>query len=125
MPKILVCDDNPAVLSAVMRSLREKGYAVTSTNSGEDAICLLGGRPPPDLLILDIAMPGLDGIAVLHSLGPAAPPVVVITGSFVDETEFCTGRVARVLRKPFDQDALLNVVAEVFAARPPVNTDSA
>jgi CheY-like chemotaxis protein len=114
MSRILLADDTPMLLAAAGRVLREAGHEVTSTNSGADAVCLLGAKPPPDLLLLDIVMPGLDGHEVIKQLGPSSPPVVVITGSHMRPEDFTNGKVKRVLVKPFDATALLATVAEVL-----------
>jgi DNA-binding response OmpR family regulator len=111
--RVLLADDNAALLAAAGRALREAGYLVTSTNNGADTVCLLGAKPPPDLVVLDVMMPGLDGYAVLRSLGPTAPPVVLMSGAPLDESQFDARKVSRVLAKPFDLTALLAAVAAV------------
>jgi two-component system, NtrC family, response regulator GlrR len=114
LSRILLADDNPALLAAAGRLLREQGHEVTSTNSGADAVCLLAAKPPPDLLLLDIIMPAFDGRQVLKALGPSAPPVILITGSPITLEDFERGKVVRVLIKPFDATALLNAVEDVI-----------
>lgn len=110
MARILVADDNAALLAAVGHYLRDAGHLVTSTNNGADALCLLSSKPPPDLFIIDIQMPGLDGYEVLKQLGPTAPPVVVISGGKVDENKFESSKVSRVLLKPFNASEMMEVV---------------
>lgn len=121
MSRILLADDSAPLLAAAGRALREAGHLVTSTNNGADAVCLLGAKPPPELLILDLVMPGLDGRQVLSVLGPSAPPVLVISGDGILPTDFASGKVVRVLPKPFDLDQLLAAVDDVLgrAAGPP------
>jgi CheY-like chemotaxis protein len=114
--RILASDDSPPLLAALGQTLREAGHLVTSTNNGADALCLLAAKPPPDLLILDLLMPGLDGHEVLKVLGPSAPPVIVISGMGAAPGDFAKGKVARVLAKPFDREQLLAAVAEVLQA---------
>jgi CheY-like chemotaxis protein len=112
--RILVADDNKDLLAAMGTVLIDEGYFVTLTNNGADALCLLAGKPPPDLLILDMVMPRLDGHEVLKALGPMAPPVVVITGErMVGQMlpeELTKGKVIRVLDKPFDKAKLMEAV---------------
>jgi two-component system, OmpR family, response regulator len=115
--RLLVADDNPPLLAALADSLRAAGHEVTATESGADALCLLHAKPSPDLLILDLLMPGLSGYDVLKHLGPTAPPVIVITGEIGDEVLESTldqGTVKRVLLKPFDQTALLAAVNDAL-----------
>ncbi len=114
MAKILVVDDSPSVLSAVIHSLRDVGHTVIGTNSGEDAICLLKSNPSLSLLILDMAMPGLDGLDVLHSINKGSIPVIVITGHVVSAEELSVGKIKRVLMKPFNQDQLLMAVDDAL-----------
>lgn len=129
MARVLVVDDNADLLTIVGQVLRDAGHAVTTTNGGADAVCLLAGKPPPDLLLLDLVMPGFDGHKVLRALGPTAPPVIVVTGSSeIGDGEAASGKVRRVLTKPFDQAALLAVVADALAepapATPPAGTSA-
>jgi DNA-binding response OmpR family regulator len=116
--RILLADDSAAVLAAVGQALRNEGHLVTSTNNGADALCLLAAKPPPELLILDLNMPGLDGHKVISALGPSSPPVLVITGEDLTEHDFATGKVKRVLLKPFDLKGLLAAVADVLGRVP-------
>lgn len=115
--RILVADDSAPLLAQVGLALREAGYTVTSTNSGADALCLLSSKPPPDLLILDMNMPGIDGHDVLKQLGPSAPPVVVISGDSVSPGELGSGKVARVVLKPFDLTKLMDAVTGALTTK--------
>jgi CheY-like chemotaxis protein len=124
MSRILIADDSPVLLAALDHSLRAAGHEVTSTNNGADALCLLHTKPPPELLILDLLMPGLNGYDVLKHLGPTAPPVIVITGlsgEEVPESSLDQGTVKRVVLKPFDQSDLLAAVNDALKrpAAPP------
>jgi diguanylate cyclase (GGDEF)-like protein len=80
--RILVADDDPDIRFLVTRLLERDGYAVVSASDGPDAL-RLARESLPDLLILDISMPGADGYAVCRTLqaeaGPGAPPVIFLT----------------------------------------------
>lgn len=65
--RILVVDDDPAVTTLLARGLRYEGYAVDVAQSGEDALQLVK-RGRPDLVVLDVMMPGLDGFEVCRRL---------------------------------------------------------
>lgn len=80
MQRILAIDDDPAVTSLLKRGLTYEGFTVETTNSGEAGLALARERQP-DLVILDIMMPGLDGLAVLQRLRAADPqlPVLLLT----------------------------------------------
>lgn len=108
--RILVVDDDPFLLAEISKALVRAGHFVTTTNNGGDALCLLATKPPPDLVLLDIKMPGWDGFTVLKHLGPTAPPVIVMSGSDLGDVDFQTDRVQRMIVKPFNLPKLLNAV---------------
>jgi adenylate cyclase len=81
--RILVVDDSQDNLE-LMRALLEEHYQVLTTDSGEEALEVLKSDPPPDLILLDIVMPRMDGFDVKRHLGAdpllAAIPVIFLTG---------------------------------------------
>ena len=87
-PRILVVDDTPANVRLLEAVLRPRGYEMLTASSGPEALAAVA-RDRPDLVLLDIVMPGLDGISVLERLKatPGASHVPVIMISAVDETE--------------------------------------
>jgi len=98
--------------------LEEAGYSVEIAEDGLSAIEILSHRRP-DLVVLDIVMPGIDGWAVLRHIAtlPRPPAVIVTTG----QAEFVPpntlgGLVAGHLLKPFRGDALLEMCADVLAS---------
>lgn len=80
MQRILVIDDDPAVTSVLKRGLSYEGFVVDVADSGEAGLAL-AREHYPDLVILDIMMPGMDGLAVLQRLRAAdvALPVLFLT----------------------------------------------
>jgi two-component system OmpR family response regulator len=80
MAHILVVDDEPTVCRAFARLLRSEGHEAWCAYGGSDALAHLGAHQP-DLIVLDLMMPGLDGFAVLEALRqqPSAVPVVAYT----------------------------------------------
>lgn len=117
--KILIADDDPAVVETLKAILERSGYDVDSAANGEECIkkILLHS---PDLLLLDIMMPKMDGysflvaIKELKALTGSAPemPVIVITGN---DTGINRGLVSHenirgYLRKPFDIPELLDKI---------------
>jgi len=79
--RIVVADDDPDILFLVARVLEREGHEVLRASSGEEAL-ELARASAPDLLLLDVSMPGMDGYAVcreLQRLGAAAPPVIFLT----------------------------------------------
>lgn len=65
--KILVVDDEPTICNMMSVFLKQLGYEVRTVNSGEEAIALFG-EDPPDMVLLDISMPGMRGIDVLRRI---------------------------------------------------------
>jgi CheY-like chemotaxis protein len=115
--RILVVDDDEFVRLMVGHILAAGGYEVDMAREGAEAIERIE-KSRPDLVILDLVMPGLDGWAVLDHLhrSEAAPPVVVVTGHGDLEVFARTARegVVGYLSKPFSLHELLLVSARVL-----------
>jgi len=78
--KVLVVDDNPAILELLNETLAEHGYEVTTSCDGVDAIQKISDISP-DIVITDIVMPGIDGIELLLSLRKDTPEIKIIAMS--------------------------------------------
>ena len=75
--RILVVDDEPQIRSALDVNLRARGYAVDLAVSGEDALHRAAAHHP-DLVLLDLGLPGIDGLEVVRGLrGWTAVPIIV------------------------------------------------
>ena len=88
MSKILVIDDEPSIRDLLDTLLRRKGYVVVLAESGRKGLELFR-REHPDVIILDMKMPGMDGLTVLqeiHRLDPRQP-VIILTGAGTAEME--------------------------------------
>jgi two-component system, NtrC family, response regulator AtoC len=72
MPRILVVDDDPGLLDNVSELLTEEGFEVIAASNGANAVALAKARAP-DLVVCDVAMPVMDGLAVLRALREHAP----------------------------------------------------
>lgn len=88
--RVLVVDDEPTVRGFVEFSLRGAKFDVTQASSGAAALAAIRSSPP-DLVLLDIRLPGMDGVEVLRQLR-AAPatkslPVIFLTGTTLDVDE--------------------------------------
>jgi putative two-component system response regulator len=85
---LLIVDDEPSNLAVLSRMLQER-YRVRAVNSGERALQAAGIAPRPDLILLDVMMPGMDGYAVLASLkqNPATCDIPVIFVTAMDSIE--------------------------------------
>jgi len=82
--KILVVDDEESIHLLYKEELEEEGYEVQSAMSGEDALKAFDTHQP-DLVILDINMPGMDGIEVLRQMKQKRPGIPVILSSAYPE----------------------------------------
>jgi len=80
MGHILVVDDEPAIVAVVRGRLEQEGFGVRAVASGEEALARVEADPP-DLLVLDVMLPGIDGFEVLHRLRGTGStvPVVMLT----------------------------------------------
>jgi two-component system, OmpR family, response regulator MprA len=80
VPRILVVDDEPALRGALERALRLDGYDVGLAEDGAHALAAVA-HAPPDAVVLDVAMPGVDGLEVCRRLraGGDRTPVLMLT----------------------------------------------
>ena len=78
--RILIVEDEPALLRALQINLRARGYEVTTSAAGQDAL-VEAARRPPDAVLLDLGLPDLDGTEVIRQLRSwSAVPVIVLSG---------------------------------------------
>ncbi|MCV0383000.1 MAG: response regulator [Erythrobacter sp.] len=119
MARIIFADDDPIVGAIVQKTLLGAGHAVGVVEDGEAAIAAIVRRRP-DLLILDITMPGMTGSEVLDRVRRHPElwdlPVLMLTGrrSQSDEDIAIRAGATDYLRKPFDPDQLI-VMVEALA----------
>ena len=115
MKRLLVVDDDSFVREMLRDLLEEKGYEVVEAEDGPTALAAVSERVP-DLVILDIMMPGLSGIDVLKQLRKKYSandlPVILLTAKSDDDTTWqgWTSVVSVFLPKPFDNDHLFDWV---------------
>lgn len=118
--KILVIDDEELVRDSLGEILRLEGYTVESAASGEEALERLE-QEPFDLLLLDLKMPGIDGIEVMHTVVKQYPEtkVVLLTGHGSLESAIDSLRAGAqdYLLKPVQSRELLHSVSEALARR--------
>ena len=105
--KILLVDDEKAILKIVGIKLRISGYDVVTASDGGEALDMVGSAQP-DLMLLDIIMPGMDGFDVLERLRPASQlPVIVLSARPENGPKAVSMGANTFVPKPFDVDQLL------------------
>ena len=120
---ILICDDEPSLRELMRLSLETgAGYSFVEAGDGSEAIETLESARP-DLILLDVMMPGTNGIAVLEHLR-ADPelsdiPVIVVSAfaSPADRQRALEAGATRFVKKPFDPEALRSLVEELLPSR--------
>jgi len=109
-PSVLVIDDDESIRSYLNLLLTARGYAVECVDSGTQAIARVAGGLQPQVAILDIMMPGLDGLEVLTRLKGISPTLPVIILSAVGQTKTVVDAMkmgaSDYLMKPFEEHEL-------------------
>jgi DNA-binding response OmpR family regulator len=119
-PRILVADDEPALLRLLEFVLGRRGFIIQGVTNGNAAIEVLKAESP-DLVILDVMMPGLDGYDVLTFIRETPRleglPVVMLTAraQLDDIQRGLTLGADAYLAKPFDPEELLSVVESLIS----------
>jgi CheY-like chemotaxis protein len=112
-PRILIVDDEEAILYVFERYLSVAGYRVAVAGNGRDAV-RAGEAGPVDLLITDFRMPGMNGVEVIHSLRSLQPdlPALVISGNPIEAGTMPPG--VRFLSKPVSMSDLLDIIPSLI-----------
>ena len=115
--RVILCDDDHLVRSFAARVLDEAGFVVESVSDGRSAVELIRNAGT-DLLIVDYAMPGMNGVEVMRAVRRFRTdlPVLMITGYSDTEAVAALDAPIPVLRKPFDASSLLRAVRTALAA---------
>jgi two-component system chemotaxis response regulator CheY len=112
--RVLVVDDDPDILDALGEILEVEGYVVDRARNGREALQRLDARQP-DLVLLDLMMPVMDGWEFARSLAPGPrPPIIVLSAD--RNVSVRAGEIGAVewLAKPFELTELLDVVRRVL-----------
>jgi len=113
---VLVVDDEPPIVRLVRAKLQADGYAVITAGSGEEALTVLEDERP-DLVILDLMMPGIDGFETLRRIrSNHTVPVIMLTARAgdIDKLRGLTSGADDYVTKPFNPDELAARVAVVI-----------
>ncbi len=124
---VFLADDDDDFRTGLKQALLARGYGVHEANDGATALELLaraadGRYSPPDVVVLDVRMPGCSGLGVLNAMGklPVMPPTLLVTGFRDPSVNVLAARlgVFRVLFKPIEVDQVLAVVLEAAQKGP-------
>ena len=119
--KILVCDDDRNICELLRLYLEKDGYTVSIANDGEEALAKFTAEAP-DLILLDIMMPKLDGIAATKAIRDMERPdaveipiIAMTANAFEDDARKCVeaGMNAH-LSKPLQMDVVVGTIAEYY-----------
>ncbi len=115
MKMVLVVDDEPVIRDLVADVLRDEGYAVVTAADGCEGLDLLA-RERPDLVLMDVMMPGLDGREAYLAMRsrPDLQEVPVVMMSAAVKPDGLDPTIAGYLPKPFDLDDLLALIARLL-----------
>jgi two-component system KDP operon response regulator KdpE len=109
MTRVLVVDDEPQILRALAINLRARHYEVLTAGNGTDALAVAGAHQP-DLVVLDLGLPDIDGVEVIHGLrGWSTAPIVILSGrtGSADKVHALDAGADDYVTKPFSIDELL------------------
>jgi CheY-like chemotaxis protein len=116
---LLIVEDDNIAREGVGLILRREGYDVISASNGEEALACLRSGPRPDLILLDMLLPVLDGwhfLQQIHAGDAPSIPIIVVTATVLTrqwaEDHGCSG----FIRKPIDPDTLLWEIRRCLAA---------
>jgi CheY-like chemotaxis protein len=120
MARILLVEDDPAVREFVRRALAHNGHDVIAAADGLEALDLLGADDGElDLMLSDIVMPGMDGIALSQRVSESMPslPILLMSGYAAERQRAhnVDSIIHRVIRKPFTLREICDAVDEALA----------
>ena len=118
--KILVVEDNDMNMQLVEFLLEEGGYQIVKASSGEEALTLTHDGPAPDLILMDIHLPGMDGLSVVRAMKADARtariPILALTAHAMrgDRDRFLEAGCDGYISKPIDVKTFLSSIEQYF-----------
>ncbi|MEP6918496.1 MAG: response regulator, partial [Acidobacteriota bacterium] len=128
MADILVVDDDHSIVTAFERFLAHEHHSARAATNAQDALRLIGEHPP-DLVIMDVRMPGMDGLQALNEIRTRYPhlTVVIMTAYGTSQVSIDAIRAGAfdLLTKPFTLDDLRSIIEKALATqRTPPTSES-
>jgi CheY-like chemotaxis protein len=123
--RVLVVDDDPDLLTLVEMQLKHHGHDVAVAASGPDALDLVAQKGPPDVAVLDVAMPGMNGLDLLRELrsreGMEELPAIFLSARVgPEDIDAGVSLGAEYLTKPYVMSSLLSAIDGAITHRPAV-----
>jgi DNA-binding NtrC family response regulator len=114
---VLVVDDEPGMRDTLMAILEIHGYRVSSAPDGDTAVTAVR-EGAFDVVVMDVRMPGRDGVSVLEEMGDPPPNVILMTAYAQEERlrAAVNANAFAVVHKPFDMRRMLRLVADASRA---------
>jgi DNA-binding NtrC family response regulator len=114
---VLVVDDEAGMRDTLVAILELHGYRVSSASDGEAALRAIQ-ESPVDIVVMDIRMPGRDGVSVLQEMDPPPPQVILMTAYALEERlrSAVDANAFAILHKPFETGRMLGIVARAALA---------
>lgn len=123
MKTILIVDDEPLIAMALEAALTDEGYNVSTAANGRQGLDRLSEDPRPDLVLLDMMMPVMNGFAVLAQMADqpdlCSIPVIILSSLPKEAITSIPPNVVTVVRKPCSFLDLLVTIRTVFSEPPP------
>ena len=119
--RILVVDDSEGIRSYLASLLELRGFEVDTAEDGNNALALLDGGAAPDLVLLDVMMPGIDGLETLRRIRAQGSDVAVVMLSVIGKAstivEAMQAGAIDYINKPFEEEELEHVIARALKSR--------
>jgi len=119
--RVLVVEDNDMNMQLVEYLLEEGGYQIVKAASGEDALTIARGGEPVDLILMDIHLPGIDGLSVVREMKSdartSAVPILALTAHAMrgDRDRFLEAGCDGYISKPIDVKTFLTSIRQYLA----------
>ncbi len=114
---VLVVDDEPGMRDTLMAILELNGYRASSASDGETAVAAVR-EGAFDVVVMDVRMPGRDGVSVLEEMGDPPPQVILMTAYAQEERLRAAVKASAfaIVHKPFATHRMLSLIAEASRA---------
>ena len=118
MTTVLVVDDEPLIAMALEAALQDAGYGVVTAANGRQGLERLAEAPRPDIVLLDMMMPVMNGPAMLAAMATTPDldgiPVIILSSLPEEAVRARTKSTAAILRKPYTAEEVLGAIAGVL-----------